>query len=359
MSEDNWPGIVVNGATGQLVAGDEAAGAPCWEPHQQERRWSATATVLAALRDSLPAGRQPSRAVDLGCGTGDLTVRIASLWPGAEILAVDHSLDMTLLTEASAHAAGHRNVRTINADVSGDLGIEPGSVDLVVASCIANNMLIDFAGPCTRGDVDTVGYATWYHAWDSRSLPLLKQARRLLSPGGFLLSVEPNNNESAIVAWARMLARAGFAIAPELSKPGAWECDCGCSIPLLVLQPRGEKFGTALGSFIGWLKANGHAFYGSTVDLRPDDADALAALAGDPLVDLRYRVDGTDITIRAAEFAPFLVCQYGGNRQLLPGSAVALLADDVIERLKSLQVLDVEPDLTGSLAATLLAAARR
>ena len=101
------------------------------------------------------------------------------------------------------------------------------------------------------------------------------------------------------------------------------------------------------------------AFYGSTVDLGPDDADALAALAGDPLVDLRYCADGTEITIRAAEFPPFLVCQFGAKRQLLPGSAVALLAEDVIERLRSLQVLGVEPDLTGSLAATLLAAAGR
>jgi SAM-dependent methyltransferase len=359
MSEDGWPGLVVDGATGQLVADGEAADAACWEPHQQERRWSATAAAMAALRDSLPAGRELSRAVDLGCGTGDLTVRVASLWPAAEILAVDQSVDMTLFTAASALAAGHRNVRTMTADVGGELGIEPGSADLVVASCIANNMLIDIAGPSPRGDVNTVGYAAWYHAWDSRPLPLLEQARRLLTPGGFLVSVEPNNNEFAIVAWARMLARAGFAIVPELSTPIAWECDCGCSIPLLVLQARGEKFGTTVGSFIGWLKAHGHAFYGSTADLGPDEADALAALAGDPLVDLRYRVDGTDITIHVAEFAPFLVCQYGANRQLLPGSAVALIADDVTQRLQALQVLDVEPDLTGSLAATLLTAARR
>lgn len=128
---------------------------------------------------------------------------------------------------------------------------------------------------------------------------------------------------------------------------------------LLVLQVRGEQFGTAVGSFIGWLKANRHAFYGSTVDLGPDETDALAALAGEPLVDLRHRVDGTGITIHVAKVAPFLVCQYGANRQLLPGSAVALLADDVVPRLKSLQVLDVQPNLTGSPAGTLLAAARQ
>ena len=249
MSEDSWPGLVVDGATGHLVPGGEDASAPCWEPNQQERRWSATAAALAALRDSLPAGGQPGRVVDLGCGTGDLTVRIASLWPGAEVVAVDQSLDMTLFTAASAHAAGHRNLRTITADAGDELGIEPASADLVVASCVANNMLIDLAGPSPRGDVDVVGYAAWYHAWDSRSLPLLEQARRLLRPGGFLVSVEPNNNEFAIVAWARMLARAGFAIVPELSKPVSWGCDCGCSIPLLVLQPCGEQFGTAVASF--------------------------------------------------------------------------------------------------------------
>ncbi len=89
MSEDSWPGLVVDGATGHLVTGGEDASAPCWEPNQQERRWSATAAALAALRDSLPAGGQPGRVVDLGCGTGDLTVRVASLWPGAEVVAVD------------------------------------------------------------------------------------------------------------------------------------------------------------------------------------------------------------------------------------------------------------------------------
>ena len=91
----------------------------------------------------------------------------------------------------------------------------------------------------------------------------------------------------------------------------------------------------------------------------PEDAAALSGLAGEPLVDLRYRADGTDVMLRAAELAPFLVCQYGAKRQLLPGSAVALLAEDVIERLNPCRLLGAEPDLTGSLAATLLAAAGR
>jgi len=69
------------------------------------------------------------------------------------------------------------------------------------------------------------------------------------------------------------------------------------------------------------------------------------------------RVAGFDITIRAAEFAPSLVCQIGAASKLLPGITVTLLADDVIERLQSLHVLGVKPDLTGSLASALMARA--
>ena len=145
MSEGRRAGIVYSGSSGELVTAGDARGAPCREPRQQERRWAATAAALETLCSSL-GNRQPGRIVDLGCGSGELTTRIASLWPAADIIAVDQSDLMTLLTQGSALTAGHRSVRTITADAAGDLGIEPGSADLVVASCIANNMLNEIAG---------------------------------------------------------------------------------------------------------------------------------------------------------------------------------------------------------------------
>src|SRR6266704_6986877 len=90
MSEDRRGGIVYSGSSGELVTAEDALGAPCWEPQQQERRWAATATALETLRSSL-GNRQPSRIVDLGCGSGELTTRIASLWPAAEIVAAASS----------------------------------------------------------------------------------------------------------------------------------------------------------------------------------------------------------------------------------------------------------------------------
>ena len=93
----------------------------------------------------------------------------------------------------------------------------------------------------------------------------------------------------------KCLARAGFTIVPGLSHPIEWECDCGCRIPLSVLQPAGDGFDQALAAFLAWLSSNGHALRGGNLDLRPEDAAALSGLAGEPLVDLRYRYDGRDV----------------------------------------------------------------
>src|ERR1035437_2770040 len=87
MSEDRRAGIVYSGSSGELVTAGDALGTPCWEPRQQERRWAATAAALEALRRCL-GDRQPRRIVDLGGGSGELTTRIASLWPAADIVAV-------------------------------------------------------------------------------------------------------------------------------------------------------------------------------------------------------------------------------------------------------------------------------
>jgi SAM-dependent methyltransferase len=357
MSEDRRAAIVYSGSSGELVTAEDALGVPCWEPRQQERRWAATAAALEALRSSL-GSRQPRRIVDLGCGSGELTTRIASLWPAADIVAVDQSDLMTFFTQGCALAAGHRNVRAVTADAAVDLGIEPGSADLVVASCIANNMLNEIAGHCPHGDTNTVGYARWYHRWDTRPLPLLEQARRLLAAGGLLVSVEQNNHEFGIGAWGRMLARAGFTIVAELSHPIEWECDCGCLIPLSVLRPAGDGFDQALAAFLAWMSLNGHALRGGNLDLRPEDAAALSGLAGEPLVDLRYPFDGRDVVLRAAELAPFLVYETVTLRQLAASSSLPNLTALVISRLAALQQLGIVPELAGTLAAPLLAASQ-
>src|SRR6266487_4006440 len=155
----------------------------------------------------------------------------------------------------------------------------------------------------------------------------------------------------------KCLARAGFTIVPGLSHPIEWECDCGCRIPLSVLQPAGDGFDQALAAFLAWLSSNGHALRGGNLDLRPEDA-ALSGLAGEPLVDLRYRYDGRDVVLRAAELAPFLVYETATLRQLAASSSLPNLVALVTGRLADLRQLGIVPELTGSLAAPLLAASQ-
>src|SRR5690242_4464869 len=61
-----------------------------WDPKQynlfREARRRPFFDLLAQVKADAP-----KRVVDLGCGTGDLTLALAERWPAAEVLGVDSS----------------------------------------------------------------------------------------------------------------------------------------------------------------------------------------------------------------------------------------------------------------------------
>jgi SAM-dependent methyltransferase len=81
------------------------------------------------------------RVVDLGCGEGQLAVRIATAG-AVEVLGVDASERML------AAAARHPLVRYVRADLDG-FDLLPGSADLVVSS-LALHYVEDYAGLVAR-----------------------------------------------------------------------------------------------------------------------------------------------------------------------------------------------------------------
>ncbi|WP_281332609.1 methyltransferase domain-containing protein [Polyangium sp. 6x1] len=135
-----------------------------WDPRQynlfREARRRPFFDLLAQVKTTAPA-----RVVDLGCGTGDLTLALAERWPAAEILGVDSSAAM--LAEAQAKHASSR-VRFLQADLA----------------------RVELPGPAS------VLFSNAALHWLDDHAALLTHLAGLLEPGGTLAFQVPANFEA-------------------------------------------------------------------------------------------------------------------------------------------------------------------
>lgn len=111
------------------------------------------------LLEHLPA--RAMRVLELGCGTGNLTLKLAERFPAAVITTVDASPEMAAATaeRAARQGSGSDRLRTMTARFE-DIAFEPGSFDLVT-SCMSLHHVRDKA-------------------------PLYQRIHGWLSPGGWL-----------------------------------------------------------------------------------------------------------------------------------------------------------------------------
>lgn len=84
--------------------------------------------LLASIIERLLA-YSPRRIIELGCGTGNLSVLIGKHFPEAEITGVDISRD--LLNQASAKCASQPNVSLIEADIMATVKSIPDDASVV------------------------------------------------------------------------------------------------------------------------------------------------------------------------------------------------------------------------------------
>jgi SAM-dependent methyltransferase len=94
---------------------------------QAEAIWPQEAPLFARYR--LP---RDARVLDAGCGTGEATVRLAALLPGAELLGVDLLEPHLERARTRAAAEGHGGRVTFERRSIHDLGLPPASFDLAV-----------------------------------------------------------------------------------------------------------------------------------------------------------------------------------------------------------------------------------
>ncbi len=83
---------------------------------------------------------QLGRVIDLGCGPGDVTIRLARACPEARITAIDGSAEMIRLAEEAVRVAGlGARIETVRGRLPG-LPFEPGSYDAVLSKDLLHHL---------------------------------------------------------------------------------------------------------------------------------------------------------------------------------------------------------------------------
>jgi ubiquinone/menaquinone biosynthesis C-methylase UbiE len=149
----------------------------CWDERVEAWEEVAASRAFLAIRDrivELAAPRRDDRVVDLGAGTGLLSLAVAPRV--REVVAVDISQRMLERLDDAAVAVGIHNIEFLTGDLR-RLPLEDESATLVVSN-----------------------YA-FHHLDDARKELALAEARRILRPGGrlvigdmmFSLSLKPRD----------------------------------------------------------------------------------------------------------------------------------------------------------------------
>lgn len=156
-----------------------------WDHHTSAGLEKVTAAVLAAVRVG-----PGDRVVDLGCGTGQISLPLAER--GAQVLAVDVSPVMIRHLEERADERTVPGLECMTAPIE-SLALPPGSVDLIVTS-----------------------YAL-HHLRDADKARLVAAAWHWLRPGGTLLVADmmfgrggTSGDRAIIRSKVRALARKGI-----------------------------------------------------------------------------------------------------------------------------------------------------
>ena len=88
---------------------------PSWDPDQYLRFDQSRLRPALDLIAAIPLA-EPAVVYDLGCGPGNVTLRLADRWPGAHITGVDSSPEMLLRSREASE--GQRRVDWQEADIS-------------------------------------------------------------------------------------------------------------------------------------------------------------------------------------------------------------------------------------------------
>src|ERR1700689_4081450 len=102
-----------------------------WDPGQCRKYGDERSRPFFDLPGRIGA-QDPRLVLDLGCGPGELTARLAARWPGAQVVGVDNSAAMIESAREFSSADGGLSFTL------GDVGSwpPPGPADVLVANAV-------------------------------------------------------------------------------------------------------------------------------------------------------------------------------------------------------------------------------
>jgi 2-polyprenyl-3-methyl-5-hydroxy-6-metoxy-1,4-benzoquinol methylase len=193
-----------------------------WDQHGSA---ALTEVTSAALR-AADAGPH-TKVVDLGCGTGQLSLPLAQA--GAQVLAVDVSSVMVRRLQSEARLRGASTLEALALPIE-ELVLPPGSVDVVISSYALHHLrdadkarLVSAASEWLRpGGRLVVADMMFGRGGSGRDRAIIRSKVRALAgkgPGGwwriaknaarYLLRVQ--ERPVPVAAWTTMLSCSGFA----------------------------------------------------------------------------------------------------------------------------------------------------
>ena len=89
-----------------------------WDPGQYHKFTDHRRRPAIELLARVPPADDPALAVDLGCGSGEITRLIAERWPGAAVHGIDNSPDMLARARAGDEAGGAGRIEWSEADIA-------------------------------------------------------------------------------------------------------------------------------------------------------------------------------------------------------------------------------------------------
>ncbi len=138
----------------------------------------------------------PSRIIDLGCGTGSTTVLLKSTFPQAEVTGLDLSPYMLVMASRKAQQAG-KEIQWLQGDAQ-DTGLLDASFDLVTASLL------------------------FHETPPSVCEQILREVYRILKPGGQVIVLDGNQSLIRQTPWLTEIFEEPYIKAYSQGSVDAW-----------------------------------------------------------------------------------------------------------------------------------------